>query len=166
VSVNVEQLPAPLRWLAGRLGVDFRPTGRPSALGLLAATLVALGGSLLADYLLVRLGIAAFPSTKGFVHFRFSDYAKLTFIGVLIACAAWPIVAHLTSNPRRLFRRSAVAVTIVLFAPDLWIWHNGSPAKAVFVLLWLHVAIAIVTYNALVLLAPARVALRGRHLRC
>ena len=45
-------------------------------------------------------------------------------------------------------------ITIVLFAPDAYIWHSGSPGKAVFVLIWLHIAIAIVTYNALVRLAP------------
>ena len=35
-----------------------------------------------------------FPSTKGYVHFAFHDYAKLTVIGVLIACAAWPVVTR------------------------------------------------------------------------
>jgi hypothetical protein len=48
---------------------------------------VALAGSLLADWLLVKLGTHVFPSTRGFVHFQFSDYAKLTIIGVVIACA-------------------------------------------------------------------------------
>jgi hypothetical protein len=145
--------------------VDFRPTGRPRTPWLLVATLVALSGSLLADYLLVRLGTTIFPSTKGFAHFRFSDYAKLTIIGVIIACVAWPVVTRVTSRPRWLFLRAAVVVTVVLFAPDLWIWHEGSPAKAVFVLLWLHVAIAIVTYNALVHIAPARNSSRGKHAR-
>ena len=53
-------------------------------------------------------------------------------------------------------------ITIVLFLPDLVIWHGGSPFKAVFVLIWLHVAIAIVTYNSLLRLAPVP---RGRHAR-
>jgi hypothetical protein len=73
---------------------------------------------------------------------------------VAIACAGWPLVTTLTSQPRRLFLQAAIVITIVLFAPDAYIWHNGASGKAVFVLIWMHVAIAIVTYNALVHLAP------------
>jgi hypothetical protein len=161
----LSDLPEPLRRLAAWLHVDFRSTGQPSASSLLIATLVALVGSLLADYLLVRLGTAAFPSTKGYGHFRFSDYSKLTIIGVLVACVAWPVMTQVTSRPRWLFLRAAVVVTVVLFAPDAWIWHGGAPGDAVFVLIWLHVAIALVTYNALVRIAPARKKSRGRHAR-
>jgi len=75
------------------------------------ATVVSVIGSLAADAALVALGTAVFPSTKGFVHFQFSDYAKLTVVGVLIACAAWPIVARVSSAPRWLFLRLAVLVT-------------------------------------------------------
>ena len=66
----------------------------------------------------------------------------------------------ITSRPRWLFALAAVAVTIVLFAPDVWIWYQGSPADAIAVLMWMHVAIALVTYYSLVLLAPARRARR------
>ena len=83
-------------------------------------------GSLLADWLLVKLGTHVFPSTRGFVHFQFGDYAKLTIIGVVIACAGWPLVTTLTSQPRRLFFQAAIVITIVLFAPDAYIWHNGA----------------------------------------
>jgi hypothetical protein len=153
-------LPRPLQSLAKALRVDFRPGGQPSWGLVLLATLVAIVGSLLADYLLIKLGTAVFPSTKGFVHFRFSDYAKLTVIGVVIACVSWPIVTRLTSTPRALFFRLAILVTLVLFLPDAWIWWHGEPGKAVFVLVWMHVAIALVTYNALVRLASPQ---RGRH---
>jgi len=74
----------------------------------------------------------------------------------------------LTSQPRRLFLQAAIVITIVLFAPDAYIWHNGASGKAVFVLVWMHVAIAIVTYNALVHLAPVgrtRRRQRPRHSR-
>jgi hypothetical protein len=47
-------------------------------------------------------------------------------------------------------------VTLVLFAPDLYIWHQGQPAQAVAVLMSMHVAIALVTYNLLVHVAPVR----------
>jgi hypothetical protein len=132
---------------------------------LLLATVVSLVGSLVADWLLVKLGVHVFPSTRGFVHFQFSDYAKLTIIGVVIACAAWPLVTRLTSRPRRLFFQAAIAVTVVLLAPDAYIWHNGASGKAVFVLVWMHVAIAIITYNALVHLAPVGRARGPRHAR-
>jgi hypothetical protein len=117
---------------------------------------VSLGGSLLADALLVMLCTAVYPSTKGYVHFQFHDYAKLTIVGVIIACVAWPIVARISSAPRWLFFRLAIVVTLVLLLPDLYILGTGQPAKAVGALVGMHLAIALVTYNALVRLAPVR----------
>ncbi|MGC2175572.1 MAG: hypothetical protein WA614_08935 [Acidimicrobiales bacterium] len=162
--MTLEQLP---KWmqsllLAFRLDLKANHDRQPTITSILLATIVALVGSLVADWLLVKLGTRVFPSTVGFPHFRFSDYSKLTVIGVLIACAAWPIATRLTSTPRAFFFRAAIVITIVLFAPDAYIWHSGSSGEAVFVLIWLHVAIAIVTYNALVRLAPVP---RGRHAR-
>ncbi len=89
------------------------------------------------------------------MHFRFGDYAKLTIIGVIIACAAWPVVTRISSRPRRLFFWLAIAVTAALLLPDLWILLHGEPANAVLVLVAMHLAIAVVAYNALVRLAPA-----------
>jgi uncharacterized membrane-anchored protein len=136
--------------------IDFRPRGRqPSWWRLAIATIVSIVGSLVADALLVAIGTKVFPSTKGFVHFRFGDYAKLTIIGVIIACAAWPVVTRISSRPRRLFFWLAIAVTAALLLPDLWILLHGEPANAVLVLVAMHLAIAVVAYNALVRLAPA-----------
>ncbi len=135
--------------------VDFSPVRQPPRMvAVVAATVVALAGSLAADAALVALGTAIFPSTSGYVHFAFGDYAKLTVIGVLVACAAWPVVTRITSAPRWLFLRLALAVTLVLFLPDLWILLHGAPLDAVGVLMAMHMAIAIVTYNSLVHLAP------------
>jgi hypothetical protein len=135
--------------------VDFNPVhGQPSKVKMLLATVVSLVGSLAADAALVAIGKAAFPSTKGYVHFQFSDYAKLTIIGVLVACIAWPIVTRISSAPRWLFFRSAIAVTLVLLLPDVYILKQGQPARAVAVLMCMHIAIGLVTYNALVRLAP------------
>ena len=120
------------------------------------ATVLAIVLSLAADAVLVALGTQVFPATKGYVHFQFADYAKLTVIGVIIACAAWPIVARVSSAPRWLFFRLAIAVTLVLFLPDVYIWHQGQSAQAVAVLMAMHVAIALITYNLLVHLAPVR----------
>ncbi len=142
--------------------VDFAPTHRqPANIRVLLATLVSLVGSLAADAALVAIGKAAFPSTKGYVHFQFHDYAKLTIIGVIIACVAWPIVTRISSAPRWLFFRMAIAVTLVLLLPDIYILKQGQPAKAVAVLMCMHIAIGVITYNALVHLAPVR-ARRGR----
>jgi hypothetical protein len=162
--VTLDQFP---RWLQSlllgfRLDLKADQRRQPATPSILVATIISVVGSLVADYLLVKLGTHIFPSTVGYTHFRFSDYAKLTVVGVLIACAAWPVATRLTTTPRAFFFRAATVITIVLFAPDVYIWHNGSPLKAVFVLIWLHVAIAIVTYNALVRLAPVP---RGRHAR-
>jgi hypothetical protein len=135
--------------------VDFSPDPlQPSWVRVAVATVVSMLGSLGADALLVALGTRIFPSTKGYSHFQFHDYAELTVIGVTIACAAWPIVTRVSSEPRWLFFRMAIAVTLVLFVPDLWIYLQGSPGLAVDVLLGMHLAIALVTYNALVHIAP------------
>ena len=142
--------------------LDFAPDHQQPSGGQLAfATAVSLAGSLLADALLVAIAQAVFPATKGYAHFQFGDYGKLTVIGVLIACAAWPVTTRITSRPRWMFAVMAVLVTLVLWLPDVWILINGQPARAVAVLFVMHLAIALVTYNALVRLAPVRPL--GRH---
>ena len=118
---------------------------------------MSVAGSLAADAVLVAIGTAIFPSTRGYVHFRFSDYAKLTVIGVVIACLAWSIVTRISSAPRWLFFRLAVLVTLVLWLPDLYILANGEPPSAVAVLMVMHLAIALVTYNCLVRIARVEV---------
>jgi hypothetical protein len=146
-----------LNQLASLARVDFSAQHRqPSAARVLLATIASIAGSLAADAILVVIGKAVFPSTRGFAHFQFSDYAKLTVAGVIIACLAWPIVTRISSAPRWLFFRLAILVTLVLLLPDLYILHMGEPAKGVTVLMVMHVAIALVTYNLLVHLAPAR----------
>jgi hypothetical protein len=155
------RFPPTLQRILEHLRVDFAPGHRqPSTLRLGVATLVALVGSLTADVVLVKIGVAVFPSTHGYVHFRFSDYAKLTVIGVLVACVAWPVVTRISSAPRWLFLRLAVLVTLVLWLPDLMILAKGQPAKAVAVLMVMHVGIALVTYNALVRIAGVEEAKR------
>jgi hypothetical protein len=136
--------------------IDFTPAReQPSAARVLLATVVSIAASLGADAILVAIGTRIFPSTAGYGHFRLSDYAKLTIIGVIIACVAWPIVTRISSSPRWVFLRMAVLVTGVLWLPDLYILAKGQPFRAVGVLMLMHLAIALVTYNALVHLAPA-----------
>jgi hypothetical protein len=137
--------------------VDFAPAGRPpSAVSVVAASIVSIAGSLAADAILVTIGQAVFPSTRGYAHFQFPDYSKLTVIGVMIACLAWPVVTRISSAPRWLFLRMAVAVTLVLWLPDVYILALGAPPKAVAFLLLMHLAIALVTYNCLVHIAKTK----------
>jgi Family of unknown function (DUF6069) len=154
-------LPTELPPLLGRAlrlaRVDFDPSRRPPAgARVIAALVVSVIGSLAADALLVAIGTAVFPSTKGYGHFQFSDYAKLTIIGVVIACLAWPIVTRISSAPRWLFFRLAIAVTLVLWLPDLYILYRGAPGRAVAVLVVMHLAIAVITYNCLVHIAKVK----------
>ena len=143
--------------LATRLRLDVAPAHRqPGALRLVLASLVAIAGSLAADALLVLAGVAVFPATKGYVHFQFADYGKLTVIGVVVACLAWPVTTRISSDPRWLFLRMAVLVTLVLLLPDVYIWAQGQSAQAVAVLVVMHLAIGVVAYEALVRLAPVR----------
>ena len=67
-------------------------------------------------------------ATKGYAHFQFQDYGKLTVIGVVIACIAWPVVTRIGSAPRWLFFWLAVLVTLVLWLPDLYLWTWASRA--------------------------------------
>jgi hypothetical protein len=137
--------------------IDFGPDHRPPKWWRVAlATVLSIALSLAADAALVAIGTRVFPATQGYVHFQFSDYAKLTVVGILIACAAWPIVARICAAPRWLFLRLAVLVTLVLLLPDVWIWLQGASAQAVSVLVAMHVAIAVITYTLLVHLAPVR----------
>lgn len=53
-------------------------------------------------------------------------------------------------------------VTLVPWLPDLYILHGGAPAKAVAVLMLMHLAIALVTYNLLVRLAPIQAEVGAR----
>jgi hypothetical protein len=137
--------------------LDFAPRHRqPLAWRVLLATIASIAGALAADAVLVAIGEAIFPGTKGYAHFQFSDYGKLTVIGVIIASLAWPVVTRVTSQPRWLFLRLAILVTLFLWLPDLYILYLGQPASGVAVLMAMHLAIALVTYNLLVHLAPVR----------
>jgi len=127
---------------------------------MLFALAVSIAGSLAADAICVVIGTTLFPLTKGYVHFQFPDYAKLTVIGVVIACLAWPIVTRISSAPRWLFFRLAVLVTLVLWLPDLYLLDLGQPGRAVAVLMVMHLAIALVTYNCVVHIARVSAAAR------
>jgi hypothetical protein len=146
-----------MRELTAMLRLDLNPPHRaPPAWRVSLATLLSIGVSLLADAGLVALGTRTFPSTVGYAHFQFHDYARLTVIGIVVAGLAWPLVARVSAEPRWLFFRLAIVVTAVLLLPDLYILYKGQPIKAVAVLMAMHLAIGLITYNVLIRLAPVR----------
>jgi hypothetical protein len=146
------------RW-ADRLRLDWsHPHPRPASAAVLVALVVAVAGSLVADRLLVALGTHLFPSVTGYGHFGFSDYGTLTVIGVVVAGSAWPVVCRVSPEPRWLYLRLAVVVTVVLWVPDLYLLVDHQPGRAVCVLMVMHLAVAVVTYQAMVRLAPPRAA--------
>jgi len=65
-------------------------------------------------------------------------------------------VARISSKAKRLYFKLEVSVVLVTFLPDVAIWLLGQPATAVFVLVWMHLAIAVITYPVIVILAPVR----------
>jgi hypothetical protein len=135
--------------------LDLVPEHRqPAAWRVVLAAVAAIVASVLADAVVVALGELIFPATKGYSHFQFADYTKLTVIGVIIASAAWPIITRVTSAPQWLFARLAIVVTLVLWLPDIYILYRGQPTDAVAVLMVMHVVIAVVAYNLLVRVAP------------
>ncbi len=133
-------------------GLRSQPRGGRFAL----ATIAAVAGSVTACAILAVAGAAVFPSTRGYEHFQFADYAKLTVVGVLVACAGWLVAAALSSRARRLYLWAAVATTVVSFAPDIWILAHGQTAEGVLVLGLMHIAVAVITYVAVVTIAPQR----------
>ena len=163
MNVRLQRSPASIQRILSLAHVDFEPPRVPSTGEVLIASAVAIALSLVVDALIVYIGTRLFPSTAGYGHFHFSDYAKLTVIGVVIACVGWPVVARITSRPKWLFLRLAIVTTFVLFLPDIYIWFVGQSFKAVLVLMCMHVAIAYVTYQSLVVLAPVRRQRRRLH---
>lgn len=150
-------MPCMLKWVISVARLDFAPEHRqPSLARVLLASAVSIAGSLIADAVIVALGVALWPATKGYAHFKFADYGKLTVIGVVIACVAWPILTRACAAPDWLFLRLAVLVTLVLLLPDVYILYMGQPGNAVAVLMVMHLAIGAVTYAALVRIAPVR----------
>ncbi len=155
--------PAMLDRLLALVHVDWSPRHRqPTVLRIAIATVITIGAALLADAVLVSAGTHVFPSTRGYGHFRFNDYAKLTIIGVLIGCMGWPVLTRISSAPRWLYGWLTILATLALFLPDGWLLLRGQPLKAVAVLMTMHVAVALVIYVVMVTIAPVyRAADRG-----
>ena len=136
--------------------IDRRPLNDlPKARMIALAGAVAIAASLAADVILVALGRGAFHPPVSFGQFSFATYAPLTIIGVIGATAFWAALVHVTSQPRWVLLRAAIAVTAVLLVPDFLLLPNN-PAGGVITLMAMHLAIAVVTAVALLRIAPAR----------
>lgn len=135
--------------------LDFRPArSQPSipltALGIAVGVLL----SVLVNMLIVHLAIALFPTLGGYQHFRFSDYARLTVVGALIACAGWPVLTRVSSAPVRIYLGLALLGTLVLFLPDLYILYVlREPGRAVATLMVMHVAVPVVCCASMLVIA-------------
>jgi hypothetical protein len=129
------------------------PARRRVAAAGLAATVVSLA----ADVVLVTIGQAAFTVPATFGKFGFGTYALLTVLGIAGATATWGMVTRLSSKPKWLLTRLAVLVTALFLIPDfLLLGTAGNPTGPVIMLMLMHLAIAAITYTALITVAPVR----------
>ena len=129
----------------------------PSLRRVAAAGLAAAAVSLAADVALVAVGRAAFAVPASFGKFAFGTYAVLTVLGVAGATATWWAVTRLSSKPKWLLTRLAALVTALFLIPDfLLLGTPGNPAGPVVILMLMHLAIAAITYLALIKVTPVR----------
>ena len=141
-----------------RLAVQPRENTAPLT-RLTVAGAVALVGSLIAAYVFAQIGRAVFTVPREFDKFNFGGYGVLTAIGVITAACGWPLTQRLSWSPRWLYLRAAGVVSVVLLLPDVWLFTQpGNPAGPVITLIVMHLAIAVVTYEAMTRLASVRAA--------
>ncbi len=129
----------------------------PSGLRVAMITAVAAIGSVFVNAVIVWIAKAANPSLQDYSHFRLWDYGTLSVVGVAGAGVAWYIASRYLATPRVVFFRVAIAVTLVLWAPDVWILVKHEPTRAVLFLAFMHLTVALITYNLLVFAAPVAV---------
>ena len=105
----------------------------------------------------MAIGRAVFTVPASFGKFAFGTYALLTVLGVAGATLTWDAVTRLSSRPAWLLTRLAALVTALFLVPDfLLLGTPGNPAGPVVILMLMHLAIAVVTYTALIKIAPVR----------
>jgi Family of unknown function (DUF6069) len=131
-----------------------RLSNRPGTSRIVLAGLVSVAASVLACVILVAIGKAAFTDGGSFGPFHFGTYAPLAILGVIGATIGWAILVQASSQPRWVLGRAAVAVTVILLIPDFLLLPTN-PTGPVVTLMAMHLAIAVLTYGALLLVAPA-----------
>ena len=135
--------------------LDFQPSARQPSMPLTALGMaVGVLLSVAVNMLLVHAAIWLFPGLAGYEHFRFSDYARLTVIGALMACAGWPVLTRVSSAPIRIYLAVAVLGTLVLWLPDIYIlFVLREPARAVATLMVMHAAVPLVSCASMIAIA-------------
>ena len=129
----------------------------PTYRRLAAAGFIAAVISLAADVVLAAAGPAAFTVPVSFSKFSFGSYGLLTVLGIAGATATWWAVTRLSSRPKWLLTRLAAGVTALFLIPDfLLLGTPANPTGPVAVLMLMHLAIAAITYTALITIAPVR----------
>ncbi|HEV2934455.1 MAG TPA: DUF6069 family protein [Streptosporangiaceae bacterium] len=132
-------------------------TAPPAHRRVMAAGLAAAALSLAAGVALAAIGRAAFTVPASFGEFAFGTYALVTVLGVAGATATWAALTRLSSRPAWLLTRLAALVTALFLIPDfLLLGTPGHPAGPVAILMLMHLAVAVVTYTALITIAPVR----------
>jgi len=124
---------------------------------LAAASLAAAAVSLAADIVLATAGRTAFTVPASFGKFSFATYGLLTVLGVIGATVTWGALTRLSSRPKWLLTRLALLATALFLIPDfLLLGTPGNPTGPVVILMLMHLAIAAITYTALINIAPVR----------
>jgi len=122
-----------------------------------AAGLAAAAVSLATDVVLATIGRAVLSVPESFDKFAFGTYAVLTVVGVAGAMATWSALTRLSSRPQWLLTRLAALASALFLIPDfLLLGTPGNPTGPVVILMLMHLAIAVVTYTALIKIAPVR----------
>jgi hypothetical protein len=139
-------------------GINPSPKAAPPTHRRLAAAgLAAVVVSLVADIVLAAAGRAAFTVPVSFSKFSFGSYGLLTVLGIAGATATWGAVTRLSSRPKWLLTRLAVLVSALFLIPDfLLLGTPANPTGPVVILMLMHLAIAAITYTALIKVAPVR----------
>jgi len=126
----------------------------PSGLRVVIVTSLATIASVLANAALAWLATSFDPALQHYSYFRLLDYGALTVVGVICAGVAWYFATRNLAAPRHTLFQVAVAATIVLWVPDVWLLIKHEPTRAVIFLIVMHLAVALITYNLLVFAAP------------
>jgi hypothetical protein len=112
-------------------------TAARTALGLLAAAVVAvLGNALIA---LLVSSLAPGGVEKGLL---FPEYATLTVAGVLLGTAGWALVRRFARRPRAVLRVLVPVVLVLSLVPDLALLAGGTSVANVVGLMLMHVVVA------------------------
>lgn len=122
-----------------------------------AAGLAAAAISLAAGAVLAAIGQAAFAVPASYGKFAFTTYAARTALIAAGATATWWGVTRLSSRPKWLMTRLAVLATALFLTPDfLLLGIPGNPTGPVVIVMLMHLALAVITYAALIKVAPLR----------